>query len=105
MEQVIGDVGGNVLEIGAGSGANLVYYPQNTSLVTLDLNEHFRSYLEGNYRLWLVVDDVMWHMIGGWWCNVIYVRNRLQTIAYFKRKRLNFRQHYLKNYVILDKTV
>jgi len=48
MEQVIADVGGNVLEIGAGSGANLVYYPQNTSLVTLDLNEHFRSYLEGN---------------------------------------------------------
>ena len=31
--------------------------------------------------------------------------NRLQTIAYFNRKRLKFRQHCLKNYVILDKTV
>ena len=31
------------------------------------------------------------------------VRDRLQTIAYFKRKRLNFRQQYLKNYVILYK--
>ena len=30
------------------------------------------------------------------------VRNRLQTVAYFKRKCLNSRQHYLENYVILD---
>ena len=34
-----------------------------------------------------------------------WIRNRLQTIAYFKPKRLNFRQHYLKNNVTLDKTV
>ena len=38
-------------------------------------------------------------------CKLLKVRNRLQTIAYFKRKLLNFRQHYLKNYVIWDKTV
>ena len=37
--------------------------------------------------------------------NIKTVRNRLQTIGYFKRKRLNFRKHYLENYVILDKTV
>ena len=30
---------------------------------------------------------------------------RLQTIPYFKRKRLNFKQPYLKNNVILDKIV
>ena len=36
---------------------------------------------------------------------IIEVRNRHQTIVYFKPKRLNFKQHYLKNYVILDKTV
>ena len=33
------------------------------------------------------------------------IRNCLQTIDYFKRKRLDFRQHYLKNYVTLEKTV
>ena len=35
----------------------------------------------------------------------IHVRYRLQTIAYFKPERLNFKQHYSKNYVILGKTV
>ena len=34
-----------------------------------------------------------------------FLKNCLKTIAYFKRKRLNFKQHYLKNNVILDKTV
>ena len=32
-------------------------------------------------------------------------RYRLQTIASFKQKHLNFRQYNQKNYVILDKTV
>ena len=27
---------------------------------------------------------------------LVQIRDRLQTIAYFKRKRLNFTQHYLK---------
>ena len=46
----------------------------------------------------------VFHIQGDSWvkesCATGKVRNRLQTIAYFKQKRLNFRQHYLKNYVI-----
>lgn len=51
LSDVIQTVGGPVLEVGAGSGANLVYYPDNVKLLTIDLNEHFRSYLETNLKV------------------------------------------------------
>ena len=43
--------GGPVLELGAGSGANLSFYPEGTELITVDLNEHFRKYLEKNLEV------------------------------------------------------
>jgi len=48
MEEVIDNIGGPVLEIGAGSGAHLAFYPANTKLITIDLNEHFHPYLKTN---------------------------------------------------------
>ena len=51
MEEVINEIGGPVLEIGAGSGAHLKFYPENTSLMTVDLNEYFHPYLEDNLKV------------------------------------------------------
>ncbi|XP_057307871.1 N6-adenosine-methyltransferase TMT1A-like isoform X1 [Hydractinia symbiolongicarpus] len=46
MEEVIEQVGGGpVLELGAGSCANLEHYPKGVRLMTIDLNENFKSYL------------------------------------------------------------
>lgn len=50
MEGTISKVGGYVLEIGAGSGPNLQFYPSNTKLITVDLSEHFKEYLEENLK-------------------------------------------------------
>ena len=50
MEETITTIKGPVLEIGAGGGANLEYYPSNTELITIDLNENFRPYLEANLK-------------------------------------------------------
>ena len=53
--------------------------------------------------LWAVAPTDLVSVLGSWLQDK--VRNRLQTIVSFKRKRLNFRRYYLKKYVILDKTV
>ena len=50
MEETITTIKGPVLEIGAGGGANLEYYPSNTELITIDLNDNFRPYLEVNLK-------------------------------------------------------
>lgn len=50
MEETITTIKGPVLEIGAGGGPNLEYYPSNTELITIDLNENFRPYLEANLK-------------------------------------------------------
>ncbi|ODM96057.1 Methyltransferase-like protein 7A [Orchesella cincta] len=39
-----------VLEIGAGSGANMEFYPENTKLIVVDPNPFFRQHLESNLR-------------------------------------------------------
>ncbi|GFR20396.1 methyltransferase-like protein 7A [Trichonephila clavata] len=39
-----------ILEIGIGDGANLEYYPENSSLTALDMNESFEPYLKENLK-------------------------------------------------------
>lgn len=48
MPDVLANVPGPILELGAGSGANLGYFPPRTELITVDLNEHFHPYLKAN---------------------------------------------------------
>jgi ubiquinone/menaquinone biosynthesis C-methylase UbiE len=40
------DLSGNVLEIGAGTGANLPFYPADVQLTVLDPNPHMHAYFE-----------------------------------------------------------
>ena len=37
-----------ILEIGAGTGANFKYFPESTSVICLDPNPYFQSYLQNN---------------------------------------------------------
>ena len=100
-----------------------VWYWTTEVLFTLS----YMCYFGGN-NLW-AIDHLTVHQcrvrrnlglltIWGWGCDEFWRRknltawsrvprnfDRLQTIAYFKPKRLNFKQRYLENYVILDKTV
>ncbi|GBL74029.1 Methyltransferase-like protein 7B [Araneus ventricosus] len=39
-----------ILEIGIGEGSNLPYYPDNSNLTVLDMNESFIEYLEKNRK-------------------------------------------------------
>ncbi|GFY51577.1 methyltransferase-like protein 7A [Trichonephila inaurata madagascariensis] len=39
-----------ILEIGIGDGANLEYYPENSSLTALDMNESFEPYLKEHLK-------------------------------------------------------
>ncbi|GFY51576.1 methyltransferase-like protein 7A [Trichonephila inaurata madagascariensis] len=39
-----------ILEIGIGDGANLQYYPENSSLTALDMNASFEPYLKENLK-------------------------------------------------------
>ncbi|GFU32694.1 methyltransferase-like protein 7A [Nephila pilipes] len=39
-----------ILEIGIGDGANLQYYPENSSLTALDMNASFETYLKDNLK-------------------------------------------------------
>ncbi|GFR20398.1 methyltransferase-like protein 7A [Trichonephila clavata] len=39
-----------ILEFGIGDGANLEYYPENSSLTALDMNESFEPYLKENLK-------------------------------------------------------
>ena len=39
-----------VLEVGAGSAANLKYFPYNTKLVCIDPNPHFKGYIINNIK-------------------------------------------------------
>jgi len=50
MEDVINRTGGPILEIGCGPGFNLSFYPSNTKMCTLDLNDHFKPYLMSNMK-------------------------------------------------------
>jgi len=51
MEDVINKIGGPILELGCGPGVNLQFYPSNTKLCTIDLNDHFRPHLLENMKL------------------------------------------------------
>lgn len=50
MPDVLAEVDGPVLELGAGSGANLPYFPPGTKLITVDLNQHCHQYLKANLQ-------------------------------------------------------
>lgn len=50
MEGVINEIGGPILDIGCGTGANLSFYPANAKLWTIDLNDFFHSYLKENMK-------------------------------------------------------
>ncbi|GIY29333.1 methyltransferase-like protein 7A [Caerostris darwini] len=39
-----------ILEIGIGGGANLQFYPENSNLTALDMNENFESYFNENQK-------------------------------------------------------
>ncbi|XP_077984811.1 thiol S-methyltransferase TMT1A-like [Glandiceps talaboti] len=39
-----------VLEVGVGTGANFKYYPEGTSLIALEPNKNFNTYLESNAK-------------------------------------------------------
>ena len=45
MEKHLEKVEGDVLEIGAGTGANFAFYPRGCSVLTLDPNRHMNYYL------------------------------------------------------------
>ena len=45
MEEHLEKVEGDVLEIGAGTGANFAYYPRGCSVLALDPNRHMNYYL------------------------------------------------------------
>ena len=63
MTDIMENVGGPILELGAGSGTNLEFYPKGTKLHTVDLNEHFREYLENNIKTYNHVE----------WKNILYL--------------------------------
>ena len=45
MEKHLEKVEGDVLEIGAGTGANFAFFPRGCSVIALDPNEHMNYYL------------------------------------------------------------
>jgi len=50
MEEVIAKIGGPILDIGCGAGNNVSFYPSNTKMCTIDLNDHFKPYLMENLK-------------------------------------------------------
>lgn len=50
MESVINEIGGPVLDLGCGTGASVIFYPSNTRLWTIDLNDYFHSFLKENMK-------------------------------------------------------
>lgn len=48
MKQSLNDVQGDILEIGAGTGANFEFLPEGSSVIALDPNPHMVAYLVEN---------------------------------------------------------
>ena len=48
LRESLRNVGGDILEIGAGPGANFQYFPEGSSVIALDPSTHCRDYFEKN---------------------------------------------------------
>ena len=105
-----GGVGGRERPDKIDSNEAIQQYDQNVLKKRDDINRDYKiiprvdfsrgsTFLHG-YRFAGCAHFVFWSNVSLNYTDLIAQRDRLQSIAYFKLKRLNIRRHYLNNYGI-----
>ena len=63
LKEHLNDVDGDLLEIGAGTGANFQFFPDGCSVLVLDPNEHMHTHLVIQILFWknaLLIQQKIW---------------------------------------------